>query len=109
MLIETESGNDATPRGTDKLKRSARRWHAVTVLVSPTACCAAQACKGQRFLSGEAPKLPMAACDAARCECRYRHFDDRRGSPRRADESGGGVRTRVPVNRRVTRGRRLTD
>jgi hypothetical protein len=110
MLIETETGDDRTPPGPDRLKRAKRHaWHAVMVLASPSACCAAQACKGQRFLSCEAPKLPMTACDAARCECRYRHFEDRRGKPRRADEKGAGLRARVPVNRRASRGRRATD
>ncbi|HTV96536.1 MAG TPA: hypothetical protein VME42_11040 [Steroidobacteraceae bacterium] len=87
--------------------RSARhRWHAVTIVARGSACGAAQACRGRRFLSHEAPRLPLPECDAAACDCRYRHFDDRRGPPRRAEE---GPPARVKVDRREKRGRRSTD
>ena len=35
---------------------------------------------GRRFLSGAAPQLPLADCDAAECSCRFRHHDDRRSN-----------------------------
>lgn len=41
-------------------------------------CGAAQQLKGQRFLGSEAPPLPLADCDAPRCQCRYHHHVDRR-------------------------------
>jgi hypothetical protein len=79
------------------------------MIVAPAkACQAALACKGKRFLSSEAPRLPLKQCDAARCDCRYRHFPDRRGEPRRAEETGAADK-RVHSNRRETRGRRATD
>lgn len=56
----------------------ARRWHAVSVEPGHHACHAAHAIEGIRFLATEAPKLPLAECDARQCTCRYRHFDDRR-------------------------------
>jgi len=73
-----------------------------------TACDAAQACKGKRFLSIDAPRLPLAGCDVRRCECKYRHYDDRRAGPRRQDEKSGAP---VPskINRRARRGRRAVD
>jgi hypothetical protein len=96
-------------------KRSARmqrevphRWHAVTIIGPATACAAAQACKGKRYLSRDAPRLPLAGCDAERCDCKYRHFGDRRGTPRRAEEKGAAP-ARVATNRRGHRGRRETD
>ena len=62
------------------------RWHAITIIGTNYACAAAQACRGKRYLSSEAPRLPLTECDAKRCECRYRHFADRRGPPRRRAE-----------------------
>jgi hypothetical protein len=61
-----------------------RRWHAVSVEPGHNACRAAHAIEGVRFLAAEAPKLPLADCDAKQCTCHYRHFDDRR-DPRPLD------------------------
>jgi hypothetical protein len=36
-----------------------------------------------RFLSGEAPPLPLPGCTAPRCLCRYAHYEDRRARDRR--------------------------
>jgi hypothetical protein len=62
--------------------------HAVTVVTGPKACAAARALAERRFLSREAPKLPLRSCDCASCECRYAHHEDRRRGPRRAREMG---------------------
>lgn len=40
---------------------------------------------GRRYLSVEAPKLPLAECNAKRCNCRYRHYADRRDDHERRD------------------------
>ena len=37
----------------------------------------------QRFLSREAPLLPLAECTVARCQCHYVHYADRRERDRR--------------------------
>ena len=84
------------------------RWRSVAIIGSATACAAAQMCKGKRYLCREAPRLPLKACDAARCDCKYRHFEDRRGTPRRAEEKGM-TPTRVENNRRKNRDRRAND
>jgi hypothetical protein len=52
--------------------------------------------------------LPLAQCDADRCNCKYRHFEDRRAGPRRSAETGAPEK-RTPVNRREKRGRRSLD
>jgi hypothetical protein len=108
VIIETKVGEDvSTPvRGRQK---SPHRWHAVMIAVSAGACAAAQACKGKRFLSGDAPRLPLAGCDATRCDCKYRHFVDRRGAPRRQDEKIAAPPGRADANRRIRRGRRAAD
>jgi hypothetical protein len=65
------------------------RYHCVEVIAGPHACAAAQALRGQRVLSADAPRLPLATCDRSPdCGCIYRHFDDRRMGPRRARERG---------------------
>ena len=51
-------------------------------------CNVVLALRGQRFLSPEAPTLPLPDCDAAVCNCTYRHYDDRRRRSRRASDRG---------------------
>jgi hypothetical protein len=105
VLIDTKGNNLIIELDT---RKSAYRWHAVTIVAPAKACEAALACKGKRFLSSEAPRLPLKQCDAARCNCKYRHFPDRRGEPRRAEETGAANKP-VQSNRRQKRGRRATD
>jgi hypothetical protein len=101
-----DSSNDPKrPASTPSAKR--QTWHAVGIVAGHMACMAARNCKGLRFLSKEAPRLPLPEC-VMLCECKYRHYDDRRGQPRRAEERGAPP-NRVAVNRRHLRGRRVTD
>ncbi len=105
MLLETKIDEKESPA--PRTRRGSRRpWHAVMIAAPSNACEAALACKGKRFLSGEAPWLPLEACDVKRCNCRYRHYEDRRGEPRRQDEKSGA---QEQTNRRLSRGRRATD
>lgn len=49
-------------------------------------CCeAVKELHGKRFLSAEAPTLPITGCDKAQCHCDYIHHDDRRVEVRRND------------------------
>ena len=57
---------------------SAHPYHCVAIHHQDGACAAAKRLSGQRFLSKEAPSIPLPACDAASCHCRYLHFADRR-------------------------------
>jgi hypothetical protein len=108
VLLETKI--DVEPGAPAKARRgSIQPWHAVTITASSRSCAAAQACKGKRFLSKDAPRLPLAECDATRCECKYRHFADRRGAPRRHEDKGAAPAVRKDSNRRNTRGRRAVD
>ena len=98
----------ANKTGTNK---PASKWHAVTVVLHGSSCAAAALCRNSRFLSGEAPRLPLPGCPHPdECRCTYRHFEDRRSGPRRTDEVGGGLQADKPeVNRRKARGRRARD
>ena len=100
-------GPDSDPPTVPRAVR--RRWHAVAIVGTAQACAAAKACKDNRYLSVEAPRLPLAGCDASCCDCRYGHFDDRRRAPRRAEERTGVPPKRVKVEQRARRGRRATD
>jgi len=86
-------------------------WHAVSIVVRANACAAALQNRGTRFLSREAPRLPLSACTClTACTCTYRHHDDRRAGPRRANESGGVSRGVPPLkDQRSGRGRREAD
>ena len=85
--------------------------HAVTIVPGVKACAAARKLEDQRFLSREAPKLPLRNCDYPNCECHYVHHADRRSGPRRAREMGvaldgyGGEEKRGSTKR----GRRKND
>lgn len=57
--------------------------HAVSVESGLTPCAAALALSHRRFLSNEAPSLPLPDCDSDSCGCRYAHHDDRRSGDER--------------------------
>jgi len=88
-------------------------FHAVSIAPGPEACEAAQVRAGKRFLSREAPRLPLPECGNPECRCRYQHYDDRRGPARRVSDKGDAL-PRPPYQgpERRTRsspGRRIRD
>jgi hypothetical protein len=58
--------------------RAGNTFHAVSIHPSKDGCLAAEAISGERFLSREAPSLPLESCTATSCNCRYYHHSDRR-------------------------------
>lgn len=58
-------------------------YHCVEVRSNNPMCNTAWRVAGVRFLSSEAPPLPMPGCEAASCTCQYIHHDDRRQEDRR--------------------------
>jgi hypothetical protein len=85
-------------------------WHAVAIAAKSASCEAARALRGTRFLSAKAPHLPLPECTIPdSCPCAYKHYDDRRGQPRRQSELTGLKRGNVTQERRAARGRRETD
>jgi hypothetical protein len=95
----------------DKVQaRAIQTWHAITVVALPTACPGARALRGMRFLSAQAPVLPLRDCiQRATCTCTYKHHKDRRAGPRRAWERSGFNRAVPAVERRIGPGRRASD
>jgi hypothetical protein len=92
----------------DTAKATPRRWHAVSVKPGPRACNAAVSGKNRRWLSREAPMLPLPGCtlpDA--CRCTYNHHDDRRAGGRRAEDLDAFSQApRVANERRSRKSRR---
>jgi len=88
---------------------SGDKWHAVTVISGARACGPATRLRSLRFLSVEAPRIPLDDCTMpGSCTCVYRHFSDRRARERRVSDRGlHGLPART--DRRETRGRRTTD
>ena len=54
------------------------QFHAVSLTFASGACKAAKSMEGRRFLSGTAPRIPLADCDVLECKCRFVHHKDRR-------------------------------
>lgn len=84
-------------------------YHAVTISPCRGACSRARALWNIRYLSKEAPRLPLSGCDARPCHCRYLHYDDRRTEERR---SPFGIARNAPglppsVERRQTHRRKI--
>ena len=87
-----------------------RNYHAVSIRAGTRCCQAVEALGDQRFLSAEAPHLPLQECTMnGRCRCRYQHHTDRRDDFRRDVDFGLPERTILTDDRRNQRGRRNTD
>ena len=67
--------------------RNENLFHAVSIITGPKACDAAKGREGYRFLSREAPRLPLKDCTCAECSCRYVHHADRRVYARRISDN----------------------
>lgn len=80
-------------------------YHAVSIRYRMNACEAAKQLTDKRFLSNEAPKLPLPECTASACHCRYEHYEDRRHSedrrvPLKGEHSTGPERRSASGDRR---------
>jgi hypothetical protein len=101
--------------GTERVADSSRhlyisnKWHAVSIALCPRACGAARKYVGVRFLSKDAPVLPLPDCRAPRCTCRFRHHEDRRSSLRRAADIIASGAYWAGQERRRSQGRRVND
>ncbi|GIU07958.1 hypothetical protein [Shewanella glacialipiscicola] len=60
-------------------------FHSVSIVNDGHCCEQITAISGKRFLSKDAPEIPMEDCTVTNCQCRYQHYDDRRqlGNDRR--------------------------
>lgn len=82
---------DNEPAPPPAAETTGSQFHAVSLKVGGTACDAAKAMTGRRFLSAAAPRLPLPNCDVLECNCRFVHHKDRRsGKDRRSPFSPAG-------------------
>jgi hypothetical protein len=90
---------------------SRRPWHAVQIISLTVTCDAVRALAGKRYLSGEAPTLPLAECTrSGDCECYFKKHADRRGGPRRIEEvTPIRLKPHSGPDLRAKSGRRRTD
>jgi hypothetical protein len=92
---------------------AANKYRAVSIQCPAEGCAAAKALDKKRFLTREAPVLPLKDCDQATCHCSYAHHADRRSvdDDRRSIHSlQTELYTRTAgQERRTRRGRRKED
>ncbi len=94
LLMRRSSGSGAKrqPQLEQHKPQTGGEFHAVSIKFDADACLHAKALQGRRFLAREAPTLPLGNCDAAKCNCRFVHHDDRRsGKDRRSPFGSGGM------------------
>jgi len=92
-------------------------YRATSIECSGTACDAAKAIDGKRFLDRDrvTPALPLERCDMSRCTCSYVRHEDRRDHDEDRRHPGVGLvsalydRGEKPDLRSRKRGRRKTD
>lgn len=88
MLLKTRpapkisEARKSSPVETGKAVKK-QAWHSVSIIRGRHACAAVVQLNAQKWLSAQAPQLPIKGCDAQQCECRYRHHADRRSADRR--------------------------
>jgi hypothetical protein len=86
-------------------------YKAVSIHSYKDRCTDVQALVGQRFLSSEAPPLPLESCTSEKCRCVYMHHIDRRGgTDRRVIHGHEGVFVYPGSHdRRIYLGRRASN
>ena len=89
-------------------RRIGNPYHAVSIETGLRCCEAARELERHRFLSTEAPMLPLEGCTQSRCQCRYTHHDDRRSQRDRRVQFPNPHAVRNGERRRSI-GRRITD
>ena len=98
---------DKRPRPPVRAKRSV--FHGVSIDSRHQVYGAVAELRSKRFLSEEAPILPLDHCPHPLiCQCVYKHFDDRRTGLRRDSDEGLPIRD-FPNELRLGVGRRITD
>ena len=116
-FLSLRSGGSASSLNRKRDRRAgygaADPFHAVSINPTQGSCPAVVSLALQRFLSEEAPALPLADCNATDCACRYVHHADRRSGNR--NRRGGEIEQYEQSefwslrNRRDVVGRRLQD
>jgi hypothetical protein len=95
-----------TPREAPEKAPTVNRFAAVEIRPRGSACEAARALEGQRFLPDQAPALPLKGCTAAKCSCAFAKHTDRRSDDRRLAHGGLSASLFQSTDRRAKKDRR---
>jgi hypothetical protein len=92
-----------------RIKANRNIYSAVKIIPSKNSCEEAQPFSDKILLSTKAPLLPLPNCSLKEnCQCRYKHFEDRRQIARRDSDQGfpsvfsGEERRRSRIDRRAS-------
>lgn len=77
--LNTRVISEEVPHAPSPKHNTSHPYHCVEIVGDEGLCQSAIKLKGKRFLSDDAPALPLAGCTKADCSCRYQHHEDRRG------------------------------
>lgn len=81
------ANDNSNPKSTASCAQQQRSYRSVEIIPHQSGHCAAvEELTGYRILADEAPPLPLAGCDHAKCRCRYAPYTDRRAGSRRNAE-----------------------
>jgi hypothetical protein len=94
-----------------QVHRITNPYHAVSIKAGPSCRQTQLQYGGRRFLSAEAPLLPLPTCDVSACKCQYVHHDDRRADSDRRLRDVWSTNGKLAEggDRRRLHGRRVTD
>ncbi len=85
-------------------------FHAVEIRTPDGGCDTVRSLRGRRFLSAEAPPIPLPSCRRDTCACYYVHHEDRRSTQRRNLQAQAAYAANGSVTeRRRSVGRRASD
>ncbi len=77
-LKRSKAKSSPTPKPSSTASSRKKDFGAVSIQIGSHACSAAKYLKGKKFLSSQAPALPLSKCDIGDCRCKYRYHKDRR-------------------------------
>ena len=105
MAIWSSRSNKKVRQPKAVVKNPTSPYHCVEVSTSYDACKEVLELHSKRFLSAEAPLLPLPGCDQY-CKCKFKHHNDRRQDDRRDAFSSSGIHFSGEKNRRLGGDRR---
>jgi hypothetical protein len=110
-LLSRLRGGEPTPP--PAIRQPSRPFQAISIYRGVDACQLARKYSDHRFLTKNAPKLPLPGCTMSKdCACRYVKHSDRRGESRRLVDFGASSMLTLfdgKERRGIRNGRRTRD
>ncbi|MFA9419253.1 MAG: hypothetical protein ACERLB_03815 [Gammaproteobacteria bacterium] len=78
LLKRFKANSSSTHKSASVTSKRKKEFGAVSIKTGPRACSAAKYLRGKRFISSQAPALPLSKCDISDCKCKYQYYTDRR-------------------------------